>query len=228
MKDKRVYGFFDVDGTLVQFKTMLRFMWFYQIYLTRSYSWLGQLRYGLFRLHLKFLEKIGKNRSYLNYCYYRYFKRHRLKTVEHVATVWFRWELRNRNTVFHHHVVKELQRLQQQKVKVVLVSGSFTSCLKGVAKYLGVDTILASRLETEEGGILTGKLLPPQTIGAGKVRAIHDFLCQESESVDLSDSFAYGDHISDLPMLELVGHPIVVRGDHQLEQQALSRQWAMI
>jgi putative phosphoserine phosphatase/1-acylglycerol-3-phosphate O-acyltransferase len=46
--------------------------------------------------------------------------------------------------------------------------------------------------------------------------------------VDLAGSFAYADSISDLPLLELVGHPTAVYPDEQLAVEALERHWSVL
>jgi phosphoserine phosphatase len=43
--------------------------------------------------------------------------------------------------------------------------------------------------------------------------------------VDLKASFFYTDSISDLPLLEQVGHPIAVNPDPRLRRIARSRGW---
>jgi phosphoserine phosphatase len=44
----------------------------------------------------------------------------------------------------------------------------------------------------------------------------------------LSDSYAYSDSISDLPMLSIVGHPAAVNPDFRLKQTALQHDWAIL
>ena len=46
-----------------------------------------------------------------------------------------------------------------------------------------------------------------------------------SEDIDLSESFAYSDSVTDVPMLEAVGHPVVVNPDSDLERLAVERGW---
>jgi hypothetical protein len=46
-----------------------------------------------------------------------------------------------------------------------------------------------------------------------------------SEGIDLAESFAYSDSITDLPMLEAVGHPVVVNPDRDLRRVAVERGW---
>ena len=43
--------------------------------------------------------------------------------------------------------------------------------------------------------------------------------------MDLADCHAYGDSISDLPLLELVGHPVAVNADFRLAREARRRGW---
>ena len=45
------------------------------------------------------------------------------------------------------------------------------------------------------------------------------------EAIDLSGSYAYSDSVTDLPMLEAVGHPIAVNPDHALRREAERRGW---
>jgi phosphoserine phosphatase len=39
------------------------------------------------------------------------------------------------------------------------------------------------------------------------------------------DCWAFGDDVSDVPMLSAVGHPVAVIGDHALDSVARSREW---
>ena len=45
------------------------------------------------------------------------------------------------------------------------------------------------------------------------------------ESFDLGASTAYSDSHSDLPLLEAVGHPVVVNPDRGLRREAERRGW---
>jgi fatty acyl-CoA reductase len=41
-------------------------------------------------------------------------------------------------------------------------------------------------------------------------------------------SFAYGDHHTDIPMLEAVGNPVAVIGDAELARYAQSKAWKLM
>ncbi len=45
------------------------------------------------------------------------------------------------------------------------------------------------------------------------------------EGIDLANSYAYSDSITDLPMLELVGNPVAVNPDRELTRIAREREW---
>ena len=49
-----------------------------------------------------------------------------------------------------------------------------------------------------------------------------------SFSVNEAECFGYGDHISDLPMLNFVGNPVVVAGDNELTTIAQKQGWEIL
>jgi phosphoserine phosphatase len=69
---------------------------------------------------------------------------------------------------------------------------------------------------------MNSELTGEQTIGQGKARAVEGFW--DRVGADARNSFAYGDDISDLPMLEAVGVPIVVAEGRGLEEVAEQRR----
>jgi phosphoserine phosphatase len=71
-------------------------------------------------------------------------------------------------------------------------------------------------------GVLEG----PFCYGAGKVEAIRDLA--RWEGLDLSQCYAYSDSSSDLPMLQVVGHPVVVNPDGRLERHARRNGWPIV
>ena len=46
-----------------------------------------------------------------------------------------------------------------------------------------------------------------------------------AEDIDLAASYAYSDSVTDLPMLEAVGHPVAVNPDKDLAREAKEREW---
>jgi HAD superfamily hydrolase (TIGR01490 family) len=106
--------------------------------------------------------------------------------------------------------------------RVVVISASPEEIVRPLCRYLGIDEIIATRAEVDEEGRYTGEL-ELYAYGSGKVEAMREMA--EEEDIDLSDSYAYSDSITDLPMLEAVGHPVVVNPDAELAAIAEERGW---
>jgi HAD superfamily hydrolase (TIGR01490 family) len=94
-----------------------------------------------------------------------------------------------------------------------------------LADALGMDGALGTRAEVA-GGRFTGRLVGPINRGPEKARRIAALAA--NRGIDLDESFAYGDSISDLPMLELVGNPLAVNADRRLRAVARERGWQVL
>lgn len=75
-------------------------------------------------------------------------------------------------------------------------------------------------------GVYTGQLAAPFCYGQGKADAIA--AVADAEGYDLAQSYAYTDSAGDLPMLEIVGHPVAVNPDRALEAIAYHRGWPIV
>lgn len=106
--------------------------------------------------------------------------------------------------------------------RVVLVTGALDEVVRPLAELLEVD-LRAARLRTIAGRF-DGDLAdtPPTAEARGElVRRL-----ATDEGVALRDCWAYADSISDLSMLEVVGHPVPVNPDLRLLATARRRGWA--
>ncbi|HEX8115981.1 MAG TPA: HAD family phosphatase [Pyrinomonadaceae bacterium] len=110
-------------------------------------------------------------------------------------------------------------------LKQVVVTGALDFSVEPLMEYLGVDDYVANRLEFVNG-VATGRLLPPVLASATKASWIRTYA--ERHGINLSDSYAYSDSMSDLPMLSIVGHPAAVNPDMRLRQTALHHDWPIL
>lgn len=106
--------------------------------------------------------------------------------------------------------------------KVVIVSSSPTEVVEPLGEYLGVDEVIATRARIDVEGNYTGEL-DFYAYGPHKAEAVREVAAREG--IDLTASYAYSDSITDLPMLEAVGHPVAVNPDKDLEREAKEREW---
>jgi HAD superfamily hydrolase (TIGR01490 family) len=104
---------------------------------------------------------------------------------------------------------------------VCIVSSSPEEVVAPLAAMLQVDRWIASRPRIENG-LYTGDL-DFYAYGPHKAEAITE-LAREL-NIDLKGSFAYSDSVTDVPMLESVGHPVAVNPDKELRRIAVRRGW---
>jgi len=111
---------------------------------------------------------------------------------------------------------------QAQGHVVAIVSGSTRFVVRPLAERLGIKHFLYTRLEVENGRF-TGRVVEPICFEEGKIYWLQQFI--EEQNVDLARSWFYTDSITDLPLLDLVGHPVVTNPDPFLYREATRRRW---
>src|SRR4026209_2357183 len=99
---------------------------------------------------------------------------------------------------------------------VIIVSASGTEVVEPIGELLGADGVVATRMEIEDGRYL-GEI-SYYADAEEKARAIRDLA--EARGYDLADCYGYSDSVTDVPMLEEVGHPHAVNPDRGLRRIA--------
>jgi HAD superfamily hydrolase (TIGR01490 family) len=105
----------------------------------------------------------------------------------------------------------------------LIVSAAGNGVVEPLAAVLGMDGGIGTRYEVGEDGAFTGRFDGPFVYGRGKVEAMQAFAVERG--IDLAESYAYSDSISDLPMLRVVGHPVAVNPDPPLAEIAREEGW---
>jgi HAD superfamily hydrolase (TIGR01490 family) len=117
---------------------------------------------------------------------------------------------------------REVKRRRSEGQLLAILSASTPYLTEPLAEELGIDHVLCTRL-TVDDGLFTGSYHAPLCYGAGKVAHAQAWAIQHG--IDLSRSTFYTDSISDLPMLEVVGSPVVVNPDPLLRLTAARRRY---
>lgn len=108
----------------------------------------------------------------------------------------------------------------------VLATSAPDIYLERVKTVLGVQHIIAPRLEFRNG-VFSGKFIGPGTLAAGgKVDQLREF-CR-AQGVALAASYAYTDHHSDIPLLRAVQHPYAVSPTDALRRVARRAGWPVL
>ncbi len=109
--------------------------------------------------------------------------------------------------------------------KVIIISSSPFEVVKPLGTHLGVDEVIATRSQVGPDGKYTGEL-EFYAYAGGKAEAIR--MMADRDGISLADSYAYSDSATDAPMLEAVGHPVVVNPDKELRELAEKRDWQVM
>jgi HAD superfamily hydrolase (TIGR01490 family) len=109
---------------------------------------------------------------------------------------------------------------------VYIATAASSELAEVLARVLALDGGIGSQFSKVRDGVFTGEPAGLFIYGAGKARAIEELAA--SEDIDLGASYAYSDSESDLPMLRLVGHPVVVNPDAELARMAREQGWEVL
>ena len=209
-----VGAFFDVDKTILAENSGTLF--FRALHDRGEVSWQtllsNMVSYAQYKLNLLDLDHWTKRTM-------RQFEGQSERSLMRESHRWFRDYVRD--TVYPE--AEELVRKHASLGHVVaLVSGATKFVIRPLAEHLGVRHVMHTHLEVEDGRF-TGRVLDPICFGEGKIYWLQQLI--EREGLDLARSYFYTDSITDLPLLELVGHPQVVNPDLLLYREARRRHW---
>lgn len=140
----------------------------------------------------------------------------------------------------------ELRRLAQERLSDVLLRRAWPQAIRRIRRHRAAghrtvlltgtvdvfveplrtlfDDVLAARLRVVDGRC-TGTFEQPPLIGEARAAWVRAWA--RDEGVDLAGSWAYGDHYSDRPVLEQVGHPVAVNPDARLYRHAKRQRWSI-
>ena len=106
---------------------------------------------------------------------------------------------------------------------IITATNSFVTA--PIARRLGIPHLIATDPETE-GERFTGRVAGTPSFREGKVSRLQDWLSANDTTLD-SSTF-YSDSHNDLPLLQLVTHPIAVDPDEPLAAHAQAEGWPII
>jgi HAD superfamily hydrolase (TIGR01490 family) len=109
--------------------------------------------------------------------------------------------------------------------RVYIVSASPDEVVRPLAEYIGVEDVIATRPGIDEQGRYTGEV---EFYAYAENKAVAMAEVAEAEGIDLSESYAYSDSATDLPMMRAVGHPVAVNPDKELRETAEREGWPIL
>ena len=210
----RIAAFFDLDLTITDRDSFRYFLKVY--YLSKLTKWVyvpwllffGILRKLRFISLQTFKEKAlvslsGKNEIFIRQIGKLFLEKHLLDIIRKKALT----RIRRHRELGHFTFI-------------------ITSCpdiyVLPLVEYLKCDGYECSRLAYRNSKFI-GRIVGKDCFGSEKARRLKAIV--EDRTLDLSHSYAYSDHESDLPLLELVGMPVAVTPHGQLRRIAIDRGW---
>lgn len=118
-----------------------------------------------------------------------------------------------------------LEKHREQGDFLLIITATNHFVTSPIAERLGVDAIIATDPE-EVDGRYTGEVSGTPCFQDGKVKRLNKWL--EAQDFSLEGSYFYSDSHNDLPLLELVTHPVAVNPDEILEEHACNKLWPVL
>ena len=118
-----------------------------------------------------------------------------------------------------------IQKHKQAGHTLMVITATNTFVTGPIVEYLGIAHLLGTDPEMVDGEY-TGNVVGIPTFQDGKVIRLNQWLDGSKEC--LSGSFFYSDSINDLPLLQIVDHPVAVDPDSKLEAYANEHGWEVI
>ncbi len=214
--DRKCYAFFDVDHTIISgssgrylafrcvrervlpFHNLLKIPLLYFHYRT------GILEPEILRKLLQQLEGIP------------------IAQIRELSAEIFEQKLKPRLYV---QAIRLIEEERQKGRTVVLATSAPESIVCPIARYLGVENVVATRFEVKNEK-LTGAFEGLPAFGKGKQAKVRAFA--EAHRADLSCCTFYSDSHYDLPLLMNVQEPVAVNPDKKLRRTAVQQGWKIL
>jgi HAD superfamily hydrolase (TIGR01490 family) len=119
--------------------------------------------------------------------------------------------------------IVEMHRRSGDTLMIITATNTFVTA--PIAERFGIPHLIATEPERVDNRY-TGRVTGVPSFREGKVTRLRAWL--GNNDMTLHDSHFYSDSHNDLPLLELVDHPVAVDPDDRLRATAAERQWPVV
>jgi len=214
---KRYVAFFDIDNTILSINSGSKLVReAYKSGLMNNSDLLNAIYLSwLYKFHLRDTDLIVSGMG-------RWLKGHTVDEVnllsEHVV---------NKHLVnaIRPEIYSEIKFHKENNAEVVILSSVIIQICRQLGSYIGVDNIICTVMEVADG-VFTGS--PENSFCFEDEKRMRLMQYCEMRNYSLSEAFYYGDSISDLTALKVVGHPVCVQPDRKLFRIAHENGWRIL
>jgi len=205
---------FDVDNVLVRGQTQKLLLTF--LFKRGKINWLFFIKIYFWFLLYKF--NLNKNIVKIREEAFNIMNGWSKVETEEIFKEFFDQEIKPR--IFH-QAVDLVHFYHNKNYEIILVSASLSEIVNKLKDYLSLRFAIATKLEVMNDRY-TGKTTGLVPYGEDKIKAVRELL--DTYGFSLEESYAYADHFSDLPLLEIVKTPTVVNPDKKLRRIAKKKE----
>jgi len=113
--------------------------------------------------------------------------------------------------------------------RVAIATSTNEFVTRPIADAFGVDALIATELERDAHGRVTGRIRGTPSLREGKLARVHGWLRGQGLSLgDFATSVCYSDSTNDLPLLQAVSDPVATNPSPALEAIAHERGWRIL
>ena len=216
------FALFDFDGTLAPGDSIIPYLWYAwrrgKLPLRRLAvaAWAGMMP---ILLPKRYTNTWAKNKAL------SFLQGHSVEEMDAFALEFFHQRLEKR---LFPAGMAELRRLQREGYRLLLVSASPEVYMRAIGQALGFDAVLATPCGLGPDGQRYTGLVGENCKGVEKSLRIAAYLAANHLELDWEESRAYGDSLSDVPMLTLTASPVCVNPRAKLRSalpQAATVHW---
>jgi len=209
---------FDFDNTLIDGDSQALEVDYFR---RRREISVGRLVY-IGAIYLFYSLKIAPKTALIRSCISAYRGRDHQEVIEHGDR--FFQEVTSRR--FFPEVIDRMRMHQGRGDLVAILSASPIHLVLSAARFLGVELVIATALEEDAAGRLTGKTEGPVNIGPVKAAAAAALLAEHD--IDPSHCTAYSDDQADMEFLQMAGSAVAVNPTPKLSDVAEKEGWEVI
>ncbi len=147
---------------------------------------------------------------------------HSVLELDNIIKDWFNKDIKK---IIYPELEEKLRLLHKQGYEIYFVTSTIEPIAKCFQEYFGFGKIVATELKGKNGYY---SAYPEGNPCHGQEKADRIMKLAKEDNLDLTKSFAFSDHISDLYMLRIVGFPVVVNPKPILKIIAKKNKWEII
>lgn len=189
---------FDFDGTLIRVDSMIVFFRRYFKFSLSTIPILFKLILEAAKYYLKITSQRDFKEKYLNLIL-------RSRNVKDYGISIGREYAKFLCSKIYPQAKEEIQRLKKEGYETILLSASPDFYLNGVKDTLGFSSLICTETAGRDGRLF---ISGDNCYGEMKIKKLQEVY--DMEKVDLSNSYCYTDHLSDLALLSIFGRAFAV------------------